>query len=104
MENITKGINYIADVEENETGWLASYPYENVAVFDFYCVLAETELHHIIENGDLIYSYAADYDGISPNHSGDDHPNSLGNQKSTNEFIPLINYYYNKMEGILRFL
>jgi hypothetical protein len=39
--------------------------------------------------------YATNYDGNSPYHNADDHPNTLGNQKATVEFIKLLNYAYN---------
>ena len=84
---------------DEDTGWLSSYPYDNVGVFDFYCVLSEIGSHHTIEDGIIMYEYAADYDGISPYHDGDNHPNSAGNQKSTDEFIPLLNYYYNRWKN-----
>jgi len=44
--------------------------------------------------------YAGDYDGASPYHNGDNHPNSTGNQKATAEFIPLLNGCYNRWQGI----
>ena len=81
---------------DEENGWLADYPYNNVGVFDFYCVLSETGSHHRITGGSLEYIYASDYDGTSPYHTGDDHPNSAGNQKAAAEYITLLNYYYNR--------
>ncbi len=81
---------------DEENGWLSGYSGNNVGVFDFYCVLSETGSHHTIEDGELVYTYASDYDGTSPYHNGNDHPNSTGNQKSTDEFVPLLNYYYNR--------
>ncbi len=85
---------------DEENGWLKDYAGNNVGVFDFYCVLSETDSHHTIENGSIVYEYAAEYDGISPYHDGDDHPNIIGNQKSTDEFIPLLNYYRNRWRGV----
>ena len=85
---------------DDDNGWLSDYDHNNVGVFDFYCVLSETDSHHTIENGDSVYAYASGYDGTSPYHNeGDNHPNSIGNQKATDEFIPLLNYYYNKWKG-----
>ena len=45
-------------------------------------------------NRNLEYVYAGNYDGISPYHNGDDHPNTTGNLKATTEFLPILNYYY----------
>ena len=84
---------------DEETGWLSGYAHNNVGVFDFYCVLSEIDSHHTVENGEIIYTYSPDYDGTSPYHEGDDHPNSTGNQKSTDEFVPLLNYYYNRWKN-----
>ena len=90
---LTKELNkWLVD---KTNGWLKDYAYNNVFAFDFYCVLSETDSHHRISNGAIEYVYSAGYDGTSPYHDGDDHPNSTGNQKATNEFIPLLNHYYN---------
>jgi len=84
---------------DEEIGWLKDYPHNNVAVFDFYCVLSEVDSHHRIGNDQLEYVYSSSYDGTSPYHDGDDHPNAAGNQKSTQEFFSLLNYYYNRWKG-----
>lgn len=84
--------NWLVD---RTNGWLKDYAHNNVFAFDFYCVLSETDSHHRVSNGAIEYVYSADYDGTSPYHDGDDHPTSTGNQKATNEFIPLLNHYYN---------
>jgi hypothetical protein len=85
--------NWLVD---RENGWLKNYTHKNVAVFDFYCVLSETDSHHRINNGVIEYSYDPSYNGTSPYHSGDDHPTAEGNQKATAEFLPLLNYYYDQ--------
>ena len=96
-ENTQELCQWLVDEED---GWLADYPHNNVGVFDFYCVLSEENSHHTIENGEMVYVYAAEYDGTSPYHGiGDNYPNDEGNLKSTNEFIPLLNYYYNRWKG-----
>jgi hypothetical protein len=84
--------NWLCD---NENGWLSRYPYHNVAVFDFYNVLSETDAHHRIHDGQVQHYNSPSADGNSPYHNGDDHPNSTGNQKSTDEFVPLLNSFYN---------
>nr|WP_319374733.1 CARDB domain-containing protein [uncultured Methanobacterium sp.] len=81
------------------SGWLSGYTGNNVFVFDFYCVLSEINSHHRYINGTLEYIYASDYDGISPYHDGDDHPDAEGNQKATEEFIGFLNYAYNTWES-----
>lgn len=81
---------------DEENGWLKDYPHKNVGVYDFYCTLSETDSHHRIKNGAVEHFYSSAYDGESPYHDGDDHPNAVGNQKATNEFVPLLNYYYNR--------
>lgn len=83
------------------TGWLSGYAANNVAVYDFYCVLSETDSHHRVSGGAVQRTYAAGYDGTSPYHDGgDDHPNSTGLQKATTEFLPMLNYFYNRWQGI----
>jgi parallel beta-helix repeat protein len=84
--------NWLVD---SENGWLSDYTGSNVFVFDFYCVLSEVNSHHRWNNGQIEHVYASDYDGISPYHDGDDHPNAEGNQKATEEFIGFLNYAYN---------
>jgi len=89
--------NWLVD---KNSGWLKDYAYDNVVVYDFYCTLSETDSHHRVNDGAIEYVYDSSYDGNSPYHDGDNHPNSTGNQKATDEFIPLLNYYYNRWKGI----
>ena len=88
--------NWLVD---KETGWLAGYTESNVFVFDFYGVLSEVDSHHRYTSGSIEHVYASDYDGVSPYHNGDNHPNALGNQKATSEFITLLNIAYNQLKG-----
>lgn len=86
---------------DEQNGWLAGYTGRNVAVFDFYGVLSETDSHHRIFNNGIQHVYSPSYDGTSPYHdSGNDHPNATGNQKATAEYLPLLNYFYNRWKGI----
>lgn len=80
-----------------ESGWLKDYAHKNVLVYDFYCTLSETGSHHTVTGGSETHVWDASYDGASPYHtnSGNDHPDSTGNQKATAEFIPLLNAAYN---------
>ena len=78
-----------------ESGWLKDYAHKNVLVYDFYCTLSETFSHHTVTDGSETHVWDKSYDGASPYHDGDDHPNETGNQKATAEFIPLLNAAYN---------
>jgi hypothetical protein len=88
--------NWLVDAEN---GWLSDYTGKNVYVFDLYCVLSEVNSHHRWNNGQIEHIYASDYDGVSPYHNGDDHPNSTGNQKATEEFITFLDYAYNQWKS-----
>ncbi len=85
---------------DTSSGWLAGYPGKNVFVFDFYCVLSEINSHHRWNLDHVEHVYAADYDGISPYHDGDNHPNPAGNQKATLEYLPLLNIAYNRWKAV----
>ncbi len=78
--------------------WLAenTYPYQNVAVFDFYNILTGPEGHHTVENGQVVHQPARMNTLYYP--SEDDHPSAAGSQKATDEFIPLLNYYYHRWQ------
>jgi hypothetical protein len=79
-----------------ESGWLKDYAHSNVFVYDFYCTLSESGSHHTVTGGDETHVWDSSYDGASPYHDGDNHPNATGNQKATSEFIPLLNAAYNR--------
>lgn len=90
--------------------WLDDYPYDNVAVFDFYNVLTsnggsavigdaeqESGNHHRILDGHAQHIQTVENDFAAYSEDGyDSHPSSAGNQKATAEFVPLLNYYYNE--------
>lgn len=95
VESYTKTRELCNWLVDTENGWLKGYTGKNILVFDFYGVLSETGSHHRVVGDHVEHLYASNYDGTSPYHDGDDHPNSQGNQKATNEFIPLLNYAYN---------
>ncbi|MCJ7717685.1 MAG: hypothetical protein MUO54_14360, partial [Anaerolineales bacterium] len=78
-------------LEEND------YAYNNVAVFDFYNVLTGNDGHHTFEDGQEIHE-VANRDTLKYS-SGDDHPSKNGSQKATEEFIPLLNYFYNRWQA-----
>ncbi|MBU1747966.1 MAG: hypothetical protein KKA73_09780 [Chloroflexi bacterium] len=79
--------------------WLASYPHNNVAVFDFYNVLTHPNNHHRFYNGNIQY-VTSNGDGTLyyPGPDGE-HPGAAGNQKARNEFVPLLNVYYNRWKS-----
>ena len=80
-------------LEEND------YPYSNVAVFDFYNVLTHRAAHHRVNNtsGRVEHTIVAGHDTLNyPSNGGDDHPNQAGSRKATEEFLPLLNIFYQR--------
>jgi parallel beta-helix repeat protein len=91
--------------------WLKNYPYKNVIVFDFYNTLttnggsatkndvgSTAGNHHRILDGQVQWTY----DGVHNTEaywSGDDHPGAAGNQKATAEFVPYLNFMYNRWKN-----
>lgn len=92
--------------------WLDTYPYNNVAVFDFYNVLTSnagnasqndagtaTGNHHRWWNNAVQHLQTVAYNMAAyPSDAWDSHPTAAGNQKATTEFVPLLNYYYSRWE------
>ena len=92
--------------------WLDSYPYNNVAVFDYYNVLtsnggnfaindlgADSGNHHRLRN--VMVQHVV---GLNNNYSAyceasDSHPDGAGHQKAAAEFVPLLNVVYNAWKG-----
>jgi hypothetical protein len=81
--------------------WLTvnSYPFSNVAVFDFYNVLTDKDAHHRYNasTGEIEHIVMSSNTLYYP--SGDDHPNVAGSQKATQEFIPLLNIFYHRWKA-----
>ncbi len=93
--------------------WLYDYPYNNVAVFDFYNVLTsnggnwytndldwDTGNHHRYRNDAI--EHITDQGGNTtayPDGGSDNHPSQAGNQKATGEFVTLLNVYYHRWKG-----
>ena len=89
--------------------WLTGYPNKNVFVWDYYNVLTSKGTgpndlgsadgnHHRWRNNAVQHQVA--YGGnVTAYPSGDDHPNTQGNQKATAEFVPLLNVAYNRFKG-----
>jgi len=78
--------------------WLGenNYSLGNVVVYDFYNVLTHPDNHHRFNNGQIEYIASQGNNTLYYDSDGDDHPNPSGNQKATNEFIPLLNVFYNR--------
>ncbi|MBN1669348.1 MAG: hypothetical protein JW862_19815 [Anaerolineales bacterium] len=78
--------------------WLVenNYPYKNVAVFDFYNVLTHPDNHHRVANGEVEHIIDRETNTLYYDSDGDDHPNPAGSQKATQEFVPWLNFYYQR--------
>lgn len=85
--------------------WLSGYAHSNVAVFDFYNVLTDPNNHHRWQDGAVQHTTASGSSNgayyPTASDGSDDHPNSTGNQKATTEFVPLLNYWHNRWQGLL---
>jgi len=80
--------------------WLSenNYPYDNVAVFDFYNVLTHSDNHHRFWDGRVEYLNSQGRNTLFY-PSEDDHPNPAGSQKATEEFVPLLNVFYHRWKS-----
>ncbi|MBF0411625.1 MAG: hypothetical protein HQK70_02800 [Desulfamplus sp.] len=80
--------------------WLKSYPYKNVAVFDYFNVLTDANNHHRYANSMIEHVTVSDSNmSAYPTDVWDAHPNTEGQQKATVEFVPMLNYYYNEWKS-----
>lgn len=81
--------------------WLADsgYSLNNVAIWDFYNVLTDADNHHRWNSGSEQHVIDAGSDNFSAYASEDSHPNATGNLKATSEYVPLLNYFYNRWKG-----
>jgi hypothetical protein len=93
--------------------WLDGYAYSNVAVFDFYNVLTsnggdrdtndlgqESGNHHRWWNGAVQHIQTVDNDYSA--YGGDEwdsHPTAAGGQKAAAEFVPLLNFFYQRWQS-----
>jgi hypothetical protein len=76
--------------------WRSGYRGSNVVVFDFYNVLTDPGNHHRIRDGKVEYTSRSGGDTLYYPTDSDNHPSPAGNRKATEEFVPLLNAYYNK--------
>ena len=81
--------------------WLAenNYPLDNVVVFDFYNVLTHPDNHHRFNDGQIEHISDHGTNTLFYDSHGDDHPNPEGSWKATKEFVPLLNYYYQRWQA-----
>jgi len=106
--NATQAANARAVANWLVNKWLSGYTHNNVAVFDFYNVLtsnggstntndlgAEGGNHHRWWNGSVQHSQTGSSNYLAY-PTGDSHPSQAGNRKATAEFVPLLNYYYQR--------
>ena len=75
--------------------WLENYEGVNVAVFDYYNVLTHPDSHHRFMGSYTEHSWGPSDTLHYPTDPGDDHPAPEGNDKATEEFLPLLNVWYN---------
>ncbi len=75
--------------------WLSQYPLSNVVIFDFYNVLTGSGHHHRFSSGQIEHTFVPGADTLAY-PSGDDHPSEAGSRKASEEFVPLLNVYYNR--------
>jgi hypothetical protein len=78
--------------------WLdeSNYSLNNVAVFDFYNVLTASNAHHRYQNGQIEHVVSSSNTLHYP--TGDDHPSAEGSRKATEEFVPLLNIFFNSFK------
>jgi len=80
-------------------GWLADYNTGNVFVFDLYNVLTAPDNHHYLIDGKPVHIVNDSSNELYYDADGDDHPNAEGNIKAAQEFVPLLNYWYEQFKG-----
>jgi len=74
-----------------------NYPFANVAVFDFYNILTGPDNHHRFDGQGIEHVYQGGRDtSYYPSSPGDDHPSPEGSRRATEEFLPLLNVFYNR--------
>ena len=67
-----------------------------MAVWDFYNTLTHSDNHHRYRDGQIDYVTSYGDGTLYYDSDGDDHPNPQGNGKATDEFLPLLNVFYNR--------
>ncbi len=83
---------------DRQSGWAAGAATGNVFVFDLYNVLTSPDAHHRLVDGQEVHESVSGHDTLAY-PSGDDHPNTEGNVKATEEFVPLLDFWYQQFAG-----
>lgn len=81
---------------DRNTGWLSGFTTGNVFVFDLYNILTHTDAHHRYLNNQEVHNSIVGADTLYYDLNGDDHPNKDGNVKAAQEFIGLLNDWYQR--------
>ncbi|HOV12782.1 MAG TPA: hypothetical protein PK771_00695 [Spirochaetota bacterium] len=94
--------NYLSDMKN---GWLKDYSGNNVGVFDIYNVLTnEKNIHTANSSDDVVHFVDESSDNVlSSKYSSVEDKEMVNNDgliKVTQNFIPLLNYYYNRWKNI----
>lgn len=92
--------------------WLAGYPLQNVAVFDYYNVLTSNAgdvdtndagqvsgNHHRWWNGAVQHVQTVSSNTSAYASGGDSHPTAAGQQKAAAEFVSLLNVFYHRWQA-----
>ncbi len=95
--------NWLVDRED---GWLSSYGFHNVYAFNYYNILTDPDNHHRVNASNreenVVAASPADAERANELYyyaGSDDHPTADGHLKATDEFIPLLNAWYNNYRG-----
>ncbi len=88
--------NWLTD---RNTGWLKTLTTGNVFVFDFYNVLTNPNAHHRLVGGAEVHEVVSGANTLYYDSSGDDHPNATGSNKAAQEFVPLLNKWYQEFKA-----
>ncbi len=92
--------------------WLDEYPYDNVAVLDYFNVLtsnggspdtndlgAATGNHHRLRQGQVQHVIGLKTNTSAYPQGTDSHPTAAGHRKATGEFVKLLNVAYHAWQG-----
>lgn len=73
-----------------------------MAIFDYFNVLTGAGNHHRWLNGaESLETTGTNNFAAYPTDEWDSHPSTAGQQKATTEFVPLLNYFYNRWQATL---
>jgi hypothetical protein len=87
--------NWLTD---RQSGWLKDLTSKNVFVYDLFNVLTHPDAHHKVKDFVEFHSVVPGYNTLYY-PSGDDHPSTVGNEKATAEFVPLLRLWYAEFSG-----